>query len=289
MLTLKRSPTSSSQCVCNYLYDGTNATVALSGSSCASMSYPYTQAVHFADVNGDGLADYLYVNADGSVTVFVRVSFGWLGKGTFSPGVPVRREEVRFADIDGDGKVDYLVVHANSSVEVWHNLGISGAGVRWTYAGVLASGVGAAGAGVRFADMSGDGLADYVWVADDGSLFLFINNNALTNPWSPWGYVGQIAIGVAGQRSKVQLVDLNGDGAADYVSVDPTNGAATAWINYNQGRGWWNPVGQVCGGFWSEGTGILYADLFGDGRSGLLYVHPDTGAVDAWHNFCPLS
>jgi hypothetical protein len=44
--------------------------------------------------------------------------------------------------------------------------------VGWLPQGVIASGVGANRSSVHFADINGDGRAEYLWVHDDGSVDL---------------------------------------------------------------------------------------------------------------------
>lgn len=251
------------------------------------MSYPYTQAVHFADVNGDGNVDYLYVHADGSVTVYLRTAPGWMFAGVFAPNNGARREEIRFADLDGDGKAEYLWVHPDSSVEAWQNPVISGSSISWTYYGVIATGIGRAGAGVRFADMNGDGLADYVHIGDDGNPYAYINTGALTHPTSAWQYWGPIGSGLGGGRWGTQLADLDGDGSADLIYVDPASSVTHAWQNQLMEYGVWAPLGQITGGYWQgDAMGVTYADLNGDWRADLMYVQAGTGAVATWINGC---
>lgn len=84
-------------------------------------------AVRFADVDGDGKADYLQVGADGAVHAFLNRGGG--GNGSFQArhnwarksGYP--RPYVQFADISGDGRADYLVVYDGGAVRAWLNRG----------------------------------------------------------------------------------------------------------------------------------------------------------------------
>lgn len=93
------------------------------GTVCEDQSIPSSTAVQFADLNGDGRAEYLYVGATGEVTAFLNLGgpssnpaeVSWEPQGVISPsGLPAsfQRSGVAFADIDGDGKADYLYIHA---------------------------------------------------------------------------------------------------------------------------------------------------------------------------------
>lgn len=43
------------------------------GDSCEAMGYNLVHAVHFADLNGDGRAEYLWVDENGAVTCFLNL------------------------------------------------------------------------------------------------------------------------------------------------------------------------------------------------------------------------
>jgi hypothetical protein len=88
---------------------------------------------------------------------------------------------VRFADLTGDGRVEYLYVETNGAVTAYLNLGspdpnpLNAGMVNWLVQGVIATGVGGLRDQIRFADLDGDGKADYLWVHDDGSVEAWLN------------------------------------------------------------------------------------------------------------------
>ncbi|WP_204050951.1 hypothetical protein, partial [Microbispora siamensis] len=47
-----------------------------------------------------------------------------------------------------------------------------------------------------------------------------------------WFPGGQVASGVGVDGTRIQFADLNADGRADYLDVDPQNGSTRAWINF---------------------------------------------------------
>jgi hypothetical protein len=124
--------------------------------------------------------------------------------------------KVQFADIDGDGRVDYLILYDGGAVDAWRNTGhvVSGDGKKFESLGTIATGVGQPGTKVRFADIDGDGKADYLVVDDDGAVHGWRNTGVL-NKGSGRNFepIGKIATGVSGvSGSKVRLVDFDGGG-----------------------------------------------------------------------------
>jgi FG-GAP-like repeat len=101
---------------------------------------------------------------------------GEIAAGTGAPG-----SEVLFADLTGDGKADYLVVNPDGSVQAWLNGGQNAAaphGWGWNPAGTIAADVGAPGSQIQFADLTGDGLSDYLNVNPDGSVQAWLNGGS---------------------------------------------------------------------------------------------------------------
>jgi FG-GAP-like repeat len=128
--------------------------------------------VFFADMDGDGKDDYVWLDANGAAYLWLNGGTGkdgtwiWTPKGKIATGVGAVREDIRLADIDGDGKADYLWVdQTTGETKMWRNGGVgSGGNWIWTPQGEIATGVGAVGSLVRFADLGGTGRADYLTI-----------------------------------------------------------------------------------------------------------------------------
>ncbi|MEU0480258.1 FG-GAP-like repeat-containing protein [Streptosporangium sp. NPDC006013] len=144
--------------------------------------------LRFADVTGDGRDDILRVSDAGAVHVYRnmwdpnsaqvssepqppdwRLWLNWAG-GTQGSSL----EAVRFADGDGDGRADYLQVGGDGSVHAFLNRGGGGNGSfearhNWAYASNYPRQY------VQFADISGDGKADYLVVYDGGAVRAWLN------------------------------------------------------------------------------------------------------------------
>ena len=241
-------------CICNDNIGGYDYTVDLTGSTCSDMSTPYTNAVHFADLNGDGRAEYLWVDADGAVTAFLNLGppngeeslqgaqVGWLPQGVIASGVGATRGQVQFADLNGDGRAEYLFVYPNGSVAAWLNLGgpndgPNAAQVGWLPQGLIADGIGTPGSSIQFADLNGDGRAEYLSIDDNGAVTCYLNlgptiddgPHAAIVGWLPQG---QIATGVGAGRINTVFADINGDGRADYLNVGRgASGSVSEWLN----------------------------------------------------------
>ncbi|MEW1869981.1 hypothetical protein AB0420_17925, partial [Streptomyces caelestis] len=84
--------------------------------------------------------------------------------------------------------------------------------------------------------LNGDNRADYLKVNADSSMQAWINGGP--NPKEPvgsdWLWYPQetVASGVLVDGTRIQFADLNDDGRAEYLDVNPENGATRAWINY---------------------------------------------------------
>ena len=174
------------QCVPN---GGGTAFVATKPASgkCSDLNADDTHAVRFADLNGDGLAEYIWVGAGGEMTVYVNGGLAADGHWIWYPqpklvagGVGGKRAEIQFADLNGDGRAEYLWVHPDGSVDVWLNIkGTSETSqtldVVWYKQVQSAKGIGRDGVGVRFADLNGDGRAEYIYLDGGGAETVYLN------------------------------------------------------------------------------------------------------------------
>ncbi|WP_343069575.1 VCBS repeat-containing protein [Streptomyces olivoverticillatus] len=94
------------------------------------------------------------------------------------------------------------MVHDDGSVGAWVNSGGSGHG-GWAEFGTFATGVGESGSRVRFADINGDGKADYLVVQDNGAIDAWRNDGGTGH--GGWAEYGTIATGVGEPGSRVRI------------------------------------------------------------------------------------
>jgi len=196
--------------------------------------------LNFADINGDGRDDRIFVR-EGSDKTYVHVylntglkdgqiQWDYQEKAVLEPG-RVPQDAVRFADVNGDGRDDYLRVGKDGSVHAYYNLGQkNGQGKwRWKEHRNWAPGVPYGSRDkLRLADVDGDGKADYLMVGKRGAVHAYLNRGGRghggfrehRNFVKETGYPGD----------KATFRDISGDGRADYVVVYD-GGSVRAWLN----------------------------------------------------------
>ncbi|CAM5370513.1 FG-GAP-like repeat-containing protein [Streptomyces abikoensis] len=213
--------------------------------------------VRFADIDGDRRTDYLVVDDKGGVRAYINntkvAKDSWINRGVIATGTGAPSGKIRFADINNDGKADYLVVEDNGAVHAYINDGGDGKG-GWTDRGIIATGTGAPGHKVRFADINNDGRADYLVVEDNGAVHAYINDGG--DGKGGWTDRGIIATGTGAPGHKVRFADINNDGKADYLVVED-NGAVHAWLNKSSGnKDDWDDRGIIATGTGAPGSKV---------------------------------
>ena len=126
--------------------------------------------VHFADMNGDGLQDLVFVT-NGNVSYWPS-----LGRGDWAPPVLMRNsprladthdpERLLVGDVDGDGLADIAYVD-DTRITLWINQCGNGWSAPITIVGTPAVSDGDA---IRLVDLHGVGTAGVLWTADSGGL-----------------------------------------------------------------------------------------------------------------------
>lgn len=202
--------------------------------------------VRFADWDGDGKADYILLNTNGSVVVYLNrggdVGGGWAGGGQVASGTTTHQDRVRFADWDGDGRADYTTIADNGSISVYVNRG-GDTGGGWQVLGQVASGTTTDRSRVRLADFDGDGRADYTRIAANGAVDTYANRGG--DGHGGWSNLGQIATGLTTVQSKVQFADFNGDTHADYFLSKTGDSTEVYLFNGGDQQGGWTSLGTV--------------------------------------------
>ncbi|MGM1062684.1 nSTAND1 domain-containing NTPase [Saccharothrix sp. Mg75] len=214
----------------------------------------------FADLDGDGRDDLVGIDRNGTLT-------GWRTdhRSSTAPwpvSAEVGREwdgdpaAIHFADLDGDGRAELIGVDTadDQVLRAWRN---NGGFPDWPWDSPIGLGAGWVDVTTaRFADLTGDGLADLIAVGDRG-LRVWPNNGGF--PAWPWGE--PVDVGRAGAADP-QFADLDGDGYADLVAV--TGGGITVWRNGRTfpGTPWEPPVRVDTGG--PVPDVVRFAELAGD-------------------------
>ncbi|GAB1314669.1 hypothetical protein MFIFM68171_04879 [Madurella fahalii] len=221
------------------------------------LGYPVDRRdLHLADWNGDGICDIIYVNPDTGYMEGLWINQHELTRDLLSPLNFVRVTNW----LDGPGP-------NNAPCPERHGVGIHDLAV-------------------RFADIDGDGRADYLCIEKDGRTWGYLNNddNTLT-------YVSQFKKTEGKDRANIRFVDVNGDGRADLLWLDKFSGDASVWYNRGpvpaSGSAFtWEPQGTVyqCA---AQGSCEHFPDLDGNGRADLHVTNSIENSAVTWFNVCP--
>ncbi|SCO35389.1 related to acetylxylan esterase [Fusarium fujikuroi] len=122
---------------------------------------------------------------------------------------------------------------------------------------------------IRWGDVNGDGLDDFICIQTNGELYVSINKGGSPPTFQNVGlYKGQ-EMGLG--RDRVRLGDMDGDGRLDYCVISNA-GNIHCWRNGGIGdkAAYWQDMGQGSHIFASQNTGdmrgVQLVDMNGDGR-----------------------
>ncbi|KAL4983331.1 hypothetical protein BDW68DRAFT_191412 [Aspergillus falconensis] len=247
--------------------------------------------VHFIDINGDGLDDFVCIAKDGTAYASVNKGNWYEGsppdfeyKGLWKSREGYDQANVRLGDVDGDGRADYCVVAGNGDITCWRNGWISMGDIR----------------GVRFEDINGDGRDDWLWVDDDGQTTTYTNarscqtgeeGNGLNIVWRPAYHKGQSSgptnygmsgYATSGLRNRIHFARVYGTaqdfgllGRQDYVFIDRDDeplGGNDDHGGYIYRIRVWKNIGS--GGTKIKADGNRYCNMMGhdDGRMDYVWI-----------------
>lgn len=210
------------------------------------------RGARFADVNGDGLVDFMYGCSDdtgGHTRAYINTGSTWLPNAAWDIGTFVRAdaefEQRYFLDVNGDGRVDFVYNNGNgggSEVGAYINTG-SGFVYNSSWAPKILSD--STNHSV-FVDVNGDGLPDQLQnqtspariavAINTGSGFnLLSSGSADYNKYKAPQPMAHEASGI--KIYGTEIVDVNGDGLADMLFYDTwSSSSSTAYLN--TGDGW---------------------------------------------------
>lgn len=212
----------------------------------------------WADIDGNGRADFLVLAPDGQLQPYLNFpqSMPEPGKviewhtdkryytlaNTANKDAPI----LLTSDLTGSNLASLIYVYPNGSIFATSNAGPNPSNDESTFkTPVLIADTDQAPAdplGIRFADFDGDGRDDLAYLTPTGILQVWLNKanlyqhsstepdpTALNINWIPQGQIVGAIPGIS--RSDIRLADINGDGLADFLLVDPEYGAVEGWLN----------------------------------------------------------
>ncbi|MDX8029763.1 VCBS repeat-containing protein [Lentzea sp. BCCO 10_0856] len=183
------------------------------------------QWVRSGDVSGDGFADLIGVQTDGSLHYFPNNINTNPGGRPYTNGINIGSgfqvfNNILLADVSGDGYADLLATKSDGTLHYFPNNINSNPGGR-PYTTSTEIGVGFQSfTMLRAGDVSGDGYADLIGIQGDGSLH-YLPNNINSNPGGrPYGDSINIGGGFL-PFNEIITGDLSGDGYADLMARKP--------------------------------------------------------------------
>jgi hypothetical protein len=130
-------------------------------------------------------------------------------------------------------------------------------------------------------------IDDYVFLTDKGGMIIQKNRGVVFGQGPYFTPLPEAeAEGISQSPDEIQLVDINGDGKADYVWTRKLDGRTLVWYNNYPNSPRWREGGNIAGGVGTAGSNIRWGKLTSTGRADYLAVEPYTGAVAAWLNGC---
>ncbi|HMY46506.1 MAG TPA: FG-GAP-like repeat-containing protein, partial [Leptospiraceae bacterium] len=234
-----------------------------------AISIPYVPAGaqrYYVDVNGDGRSDFVrYQGGNWLVSLSNGSGFSppTLWNAPQGSGIKPFR---MWADFNGDGKADLIRLLDNGRISVALS---NGAG----FASDVITALDGAGVSPQLADVDGDGNLDFV---------RFKPNQLLFNRGKPGGSFesGTIIQTIdTGYDDFQYMVDVNGDGLADYVRILGGNRETLA-VSFSNGQGFVDTTYSSIPAGPASSTRPALADMNGDGHPDFVCFQPGgTGFV----------
>lgn len=258
--------------------------------------------------HSNGMVDYVWTQSTGAMQLWAN-----RGKGTISdsdadgyweyqtvmwtPESNMNRKYLHLADWDGDGDCDIIYAAPDAGVEVWiNNYPTTGTWDSWSresWSGLTCDeepGLGIFDLSVRFADISGNGMADHLCISPDSAVHghIRVNTDGFTE------YL-QIKVALDKDRANLRWADVNGDGADDLLWIEKFSGDTYVW--YNDGAKdpddaagsyfGWRVQDAVAYAGQVAGSCEYFADLNGDGFADEHYLSLGTFNNEARTSLSP--
>lgn len=259
-----------------------------------------------ADVNGDGLPDLIYDTGGSLSKDVIYVMFRKkTGDGFEDPKACGRRTAeyqasssgFRMADVNGDGLADFIYDDKDGYIHVLLSQGDGFApdqpkGQGW---GRRLKSYAKKSNGFRMADVNGDGRADFVYDDAEGDVHVLFSTGQGFTADSVTGVSHRLLPYHPSWPGGFRMVDMNGDGLADFVYAGGQNRQAQIMVKLSTGQSFasedeeqnWLSLNTAVSRPGSGGFQL--ADVTGDGMPDLVYniVPAYPGALNVGLAFTP--
>ncbi len=231
------------------------------------------QPVAFADMDGTGTADVVLLAESPLGYLKNEAGQGWSSQRqpfTTAPSFNINDPEVRLVDLNGDGRVDvirssehYFYIYLNDGGGWSDPILIPRIHDMTQFPDLFFS-----DSRVQFADMTGDGLMDLVWVHGSRIDYWPGLGNGQFMERRQLKISPSLASGF--KLSRLFLADINGNGLSDLIYVEQHR--VKIWINQNGNA--FSYAGAIQHTPLTDGTNIRIADMEGIGVAGVLWSYP---------------
>ncbi|KAF2162085.1 carbohydrate esterase family 3 protein, partial [Zasmidium cellare ATCC 36951] len=240
-------------------------------------------SIRLADIDGDGLNDYCYIDDVGALWI-------WWNRGTADTSTG--GDGVRLHDLDGDGVDDYVYLdYATGQPYAYLNAGPNPSYPDgWQFNAFNGGKPIASGAcprdQVHWGDIDGDKRADYLCLNDKtGEVVAYLNGGPDPTADNGWRFnpVGSIASGL-GPGKNSRFADVDGD-LIDYIELSK-GGKTNIWKNNHPDP--WSPMDDAnASGIGRPPAEITFANINNDGKADYIWTDPLSGQPHVWCNHYP--
>jgi hypothetical protein len=242
--------------------------------------------VRIADIDGDGRADFCFLDYEGPIRCSRNAgqgdTYSWQGFSTidgirgvvFDKGTS-ELYNIKLGDINGDHRADVLSIGANGNVETWTNQRSRGSGIvpNWVSAGITHEGQPAQDIrdNIKFGKIYGSNRLDYIYLKEEKDYYDVL----------VWENKGS-----GGTKLKADgtfYCDMRGTGSDDYVWIYADGHSNEIFANTHNPP-FWDPNYSFTLKVGASRTLIHLADWTGNGRCDVLVQNKVTSAVTLWEN-----